>query len=103
MCGPFQDGILFFIPRKSLLLALIEVKLEGGNFGLLATLDATRQTACYSIFPLANSRWGLSGQSGNDALVSLVISPNHVYRMSLTKAEDKDFGLQLKLEHTDDK
>ena len=68
----------FLSKKKNLLLALIEVKADNGRFELLKTSDALRQTACYSILPLAFSRWGIASRAGDEALDSLLIFPDYM-------------------------
>ena len=56
-------------------------------------------TLSYTLSALAFSCWGVWRRGG--ALVSLMVSPSAVYRLTVTKPGDPDFGLKLKVEKTE--
>jgi hypothetical protein len=95
-----QSTISFLSASKDKVLQVIEIKSSDGDFGLETTSDAIKKTIYYCITVLAYSRWGLLGETGSTPLVSLLLFPGHLYRLSITKAEDQAFGLHLKVEHS---
>jgi len=80
---------------KQAILAHAEVKKKD-----FAYVDSIRQTVAYSLTALAYCRWG---RWRNKApLVSLLLSPDCLYRLTFSKSADKPFGIDLKIEKTDD-
>jgi len=73
--------------------------IEGKNVELLS--NALRQTVAYSVCPLAYSRWGR--WRNKEPLVSLLVSPKRLYRLTFSKSSGSPFGIELKIEKTDDK
>ena len=63
--------------------------------------DAIKQTVAYSVFPLAYSRWGR--WRNKEPLVSLLISPQRLYRLTFTKSIKFPFGIELDIAMTNDK
>ena len=72
---------------------------EGKNFA--PGKDALRQTVAYSLCPLAFCRWGR--WRNKEPLVSLLISPQRLYRLTFTKSRNSAFGIKLNIETTNDK
>ena len=63
--------------------------------------DAIEQTVAYSVCPLAYSRWGR--WRNKEPLVSLLISPQRLYRLTFTKSSNSPFGIELDIAKTIDK
>ena len=63
--------------------------------------DAIEQTVAYSVCPLAYSRWGR--WRNKEPLVSLLISPQRLYRLTFTKSIKFPFGIELDIAMTNDK
>jgi hypothetical protein len=85
----------FMYEDKEFLVALVEVKKND------AVYEASiRQTIAYSLVALAYCRWGR--WRNKEPLVSLLISPDCLYRLTISKSADKPFGVDLKIEKTDD-
>ena len=61
------------------------------------------QAVAYSVCPLAFCRWGR--WRNKEPLVSLILSPQSLFRLTLSKPEStiSAFGLELKIETTEDK
>mmetsp|Transcript_60130 Transcript_60130/g.125804 ORF Transcript_60130/g.125804 Transcript_60130/m.125804 type:complete len:516 (-) Transcript_60130:606-2153(-) len=87
--------ISFMLEDERALVGLI----EGKNVELLS--NALRQTVAYSVCPLAYSRWGR--WRNKEPLVSLLVSPKRLYRLTFSKSSGSPFGIELKIEKTDDK
>ena len=88
----------------SLLLGVVEFKTGTGDISNKTTMDHIRQVLSYSIGPLAYSRWGACGETG--AIVSLLLYPCRIYRLTLNKPKRDDaerpFVLSLEIETTED-
>ena len=94
-----------FLSNTNLLLALLQLKKTSGYLREDATWDAILQTICYSIGPLAYSRSSVFEWNRSKPLVSLLIFPSCIYRLSFTKPENpylNPFGLHLEIEQTRD-
>ena len=82
--------------HQKLLLGLIELK----NKRLPSQKKPDlMHTLSYTLCALAFSCWGVWRRGG--ALVSLMVSPSAIYRLTVTKPGDPDFGLKLKVEKTE--
>jgi hypothetical protein len=80
---------------NKLLVALAEVKEKH-----VAYEDSIRQTIAYSLVALAYCRWGR--WRNKKPLVSLLISPDCLYRLTFSKSADRPFGIDLKIEKTEE-
>ena len=73
--------------------------IEGKN--AVPGTDEIWQTAAYAVCPLAYSRWGR--WRNKEPLVSLLISPQRLYRLTFTKSIKFPFGIELDIAMTNDK
>ena len=80
-----------------ILLAMIEFKL---SLDETQFQSAVKKTVCYMLCALAFSRWGMLRMT--DPLVSLIVCRQSLYRLTLSRPDDKPFGLRLKVEKTTD-
>ena len=65
----------------------MEVKNSNGSCDAIETQKALNQTICYSILPLAYSRWGI--MQNKDGIVSLLIFKDSMYWLSFQKQTDE--------------
>ncbi len=85
----------FMYEDKQAILAHCEVKKKE-----VAYVDSIRQTVAHCLTALAYCRWGR--WRNKEPLVSLLLSPDCLYRLTFSKSADKPFGIDLKIEKTDD-
>ena len=78
--------------KVSSVLGFVEVK------NVIPGQNAIRQTMAYSLCPLAYSRWGR--WRNKEPLVSLLISPQCLLRLTFTKSSDSAFGIELNIAST---
>ena len=102
--GKARMDLVFLSDDELLLLAVVEFKCGTGDIQNKTTVDHIKQLLSYSIGPLAYSRWGVCRDLGS--IVSLLIYPRRLYRLTLHKPKPDDvtraFGLSLDIETTDD-
>ena len=96
---------LAFLPRqgKALLLGLLEFKrTTPKHTNSIECQNDLRQTICYMLTPLAYTLWGKLGKS--DDLVSLLVYPRLLIRITISKPKDSSpcFGLTLSIDQTRD-
>lgn len=87
--------ISFMFEENGSVIAFIEAKSKEPSTSTI------RQTVAYSVCPLAFCRWGR--WRNKEPLVSLLMSPQMLYRLTFTKSSVSAFGIELKIEKTDNK
>jgi len=97
-CCSIQKSLLdisFMREDEGALIAYIEGKNK------TPSAQEIKQAVAYSVCPLAFCRWGR--WRNDEPLVSLIISPQSLHRLTFSKSTSSAFGLELKIETTRNK